>query len=92
MPVLHSVSYVAKIASVAKLSEKTKRYAVNILKKAEQKQLLAGKDPTGMAAAALYLASLKTGEHITQKDISLYSEITDVTVRNRCKTLKELNI
>ncbi len=37
MPVLHSVSYVAKIASVAKLSEKTKRCAVNILKKSRAK-------------------------------------------------------
>ena len=36
MPIVDSVSCIAKIASIANLSEKTKRYAIKFLKKAEQ--------------------------------------------------------
>ena len=49
MPIVDSVSCIAKIASIVNLSEKTKRYAIKFLKKAEQEQILAGKDPMGMA-------------------------------------------
>jgi len=92
MPVVDSVSCIAKIASIANLSEKTKRYAIKFLKKAEQEQILAGKDPMGMAGSALYLASIMTDEHITQKDIAMAAGTTEVTIRNRCKNLRSLNI
>ena len=92
MPVVDSVSCIAKIASIANLSEKTKRYAIKFLKKAEQEQILAGKDPMGMAGSALYLASIVTDEHITQKDIAMAAGTTEVTIRNRCKNLRSLNV
>ena len=92
MPVVDSISCIAKIASAANLSEKTKRYAMKFLKKAEQEQILAGKDPMGMAGSALYLASIKTGEQITQKTIALAAGTTEVTIRNRCKNLRFLDV
>jgi transcription initiation factor TFIIB len=92
MPVADSGQCIARIASQAGLSEKTKRYAIKILKKAQQDQLLAGKDPMGMAASALYLASLKIGEKIAQRQIALAAGVTEVTIRNRCKGLKLLDI
>jgi transcription initiation factor TFIIB len=88
MPVIDPISCIAKISSNTKLSEKTKRCAVEILRKAESGQMMAGRDPMGMAASALYLASLKTGNNITQKSIAEASGITEVTIRNRCKNLK----
>lgn len=88
MPIPNSVSCIAKIASGATLSEKTKRSAANILKKAEDKGIIAGKDPMGMAAAALYLSCLKTGQNVTQSVIAKAAGMTEVTVRNRCKSLK----
>ena len=42
----------------------------------------------GLAAAALYIACLYTSEHKTQRSISEASGVTEVTVRNRCKTLR----
>jgi len=90
MPVIDPVSCIAKIASNTKLSEKTKRYAVKILRKAESEQMMAGKDPMGMAASALYLASLETGNNITQRSIAEASGVTEVTIRNRCKNLKTI--
>ena len=92
MPVVDSVQCIARIASRAGMSEKTKRYAIKILKKAEESQSLAGKDPMGLAASSLYLASLKTGEKISQKQVALASGVTEVTIRNRCKGLKLLAI
>jgi transcription initiation factor TFIIB len=90
MPVVDSVSCIAKIASNADLSEKTKRHAMKILKKAEKQNALAGKHPMGLAASALYLASATLEENITQKDIADAAGITEVTIRNRCKSLRTI--
>ena len=49
----------------------------------------AGKDPMGLAAAALYLACLQSNENKTQREIADASGVTEVTVRNRCKGLKD---
>ncbi|AFS82383.1 transcription initiation factor IIB [Candidatus Nitrosopumilus sediminis] len=88
MPVIDSVSCIAKIASNAELSEKTKRHAIKILKNAEKQNALAGKHPMGVAASALYLACINLEENRTQKDIADAAGITEVTIRNRCKNLK----
>jgi transcription initiation factor TFIIB len=62
MPVVDPVKCVARIASKAGLSEKTKRKALEILKKAEEGKISAGKDPMGLAAAALYVACVMNGK------------------------------
>lgn len=90
IPVADSVSCIAKIASNAELSEKTKRHAMKILKKAEKQNALAGKHPMGLAASALYLASIDLEENRTQKDIADAAGITEVTIRNRCKGLRTI--
>ena len=90
MPVVDSVQCIARIASQIGLSEKTKRHAMKILNKAEQNKIVSGKDPMGLAASALYLASLETGENTTQKTLALAAGVTEVTIRNRCKSLKSL--
>lgn len=89
MPVINPVSSVARIASIAGLSERTKRKAQEYLEHATRVEASAGKDPMGLAAAALYLACLVTKENKTQKDIAVASGITEVTIRNRCKGLKD---
>ena len=89
MPVVDPVSCISRIASKINLTEKTRRVAVIILKNAQERKESAGKDPMGITAAALYLACIKTGESITQKNISDASGVTEVTVRNRCKSLRE---
>ena len=88
MPVVDSIKCVSRIASKVGITEKTKRCAIRILKVAKENKESAGKDPMGLAAAALYIACLQTGEHKTQRSISEASSITEVTVRNRCKTLR----
>jgi len=90
MPVVDSVQNVARIASKIGLSEKTKRYAIEILRKAEENKISAGKNPMGLAASALYLSCVKTGEEHSQREIAEAANITSVTVRNRYKGLLEL--
>jgi transcription initiation factor TFIIB len=89
MPVMDSILCVARIASRIDIAEKTKRHAVSVLKKAQKYEVSAGKDPMGLAAAALYLACVKNGEDRTQRDIAEAANVTEVTIRNRYKGLKE---
>jgi transcription initiation factor TFIIB len=82
------VKCIAKLANNTNLSEKTKRQAFNIMKEVTENEISAGKDPMGVAATVLYISCIKTGENISQKDISHAAGITDVTLRNRFRDLK----
>ena len=90
MPVADPVNGIARIASIAGLGEKTKRKAIALLNKAKKIGMVAGKDPMGLAAAALYLSCIAEGGDTTQKNISDASGVTEVTIRNRCTGLKPL--
>ncbi len=90
MPVVDPVKGVSRIASIANLTEKSKRKAISILEKAKKLGIVAGKDPMGIAAAALYLACISTGETKSQKEISIASGVTEVTIRNRCAGLRKM--
>jgi transcription initiation factor TFIIB len=82
------VKCIAKLANNTKLSEKTKRHALDIMDKVTENEISAGKDPMGVAATVLYMSGIKTGENITQKEISNAAGVTEVTLRNRFKDLK----
>ncbi|KAF6242535.1 transcription initiation factor IIB [Nitrosopumilus sp. b1] len=88
MPVVDPIKCVARIASKAGLNEKTKREATKILQTAEEVKISAGKDPMGLAAAALYVACVTNGENKTQRDVAEAAGVTEVTIRNRYKGLK----
>jgi transcription initiation factor TFIIB len=93
MPISDPLTYVSKIAEKNGVSGKTQGAAIAILREARRKRVAAGKDPMGMAAAALYIACLQNNEKITQKDIAEAAGVTEVTVRNRYKALKiQLNL
>ncbi len=89
MPIADPLTYISKIAEKNGISGKTQGEAIGILRMARQKRAVAGKDPMGLAAAALYIACLQNNEKVTQKDISDAAGVTEVTVRNRYKTLKK---
>ena len=93
MPIAAPLTYVSKIAEKTGISGKTQGAAIQILREARRKRVAAGKDPMGMAAAALYIACLQHNEKITQNDIAEAAGVTEVTVRNRYKALKnQLNL
>jgi transcription initiation factor TFIIB len=87
------LTWVSKIAEKNEISGKTQGDAIAILREARRKRFVAGKDPMGLAAAALYIACLLNNEKKSQKNIAEAAGVTEVTVRNRYKTLKkQLNI
>jgi transcription initiation factor TFIIB len=90
LPAFDHMKNIVKVANKANLNEKTKRKAMDIMYYINEKELPAGKIPTGIAATALYIACLKTGEKISQTDIAHAAGITEVTLRNRYKDMKDL--
>ena len=90
IPIVDPMKCVSRVANKAKLNEKTKRQGAEIMNNVIQRETLsAGKDPMGLAASVLYLASLNTGENITQANIADAAGVTEVTIRNRVKDLKK---
>jgi len=92
MPVIDPIQCIARISSKLKIPEKTKRDAAKILKEAQERKESSGKDPMGLAASALYISCVKNGISITQRQVAEAAGITEVTIRNRCKGLKQANI
>ena len=90
MPIPDPKNYVSKIATKAGIPEKTQVEAIKLLDEMEKKGAVVGKDPIGIASAALYIACVLTGVKKTQKDIAEAAGVTEVTVRNRYKGLKEV--
>ncbi len=89
MPIPAAQLRVPKIASKVDVGETTQQRAVEILREAERLKTTAGKDPMGLAAAALYIACVMNDEKRTQKMIADAAGVTEVTIRNRYKGLKE---
>ncbi|MCD6538125.1 hypothetical protein J7L18_05885 [Candidatus Bathyarchaeota archaeon] len=87
-----ALSFLARIAGEADLPSGALETAAKILREANEKRASLGKDPRGLAAAALYIASKMQGWNVTQKELARAANITEVTVRNRyrqlCRALK----
>jgi transcription initiation factor TFIIB len=75
------------------LSNDVQAKTIEILKKAANEELTSGRGPTGLAAAALYIATILCGERRTQREVADVAGVTEVTIRNRYKELaKKLDI
>ncbi|MFX1295518.1 MAG: transcription initiation factor IIB family protein [Promethearchaeota archaeon] len=79
-------SYINKL----NLSNEVERQALEIIQLSKESNIILGKDPKGVAAAAIYMACIKNGEHRSQSAISTATGITEVTLRNRFKELKAI--
>jgi transcription initiation factor TFIIB len=82
-------SYVPRFTSDLGLSEEVERRARQLLDNAKQQGVHSGKSPVGLAAAAVYAASLLTNEKVTQSEVSEVANISEVTIRNRYHELLE---
>ncbi len=93
VPLTDPAHYVPKFTAALKLSGHVQERAISLLKKAITKGLISGRGPTGVAAAAVYIASAMYGERRTQKEVADVAGVTEVTIRNRYRELKkELNL
>ena len=89
MPIDDPMDYATKIAEKAGVSSDVEGLAIKIIREAKNNRATMGKDPSGLAAAALYIASRQKKEKITQKRLAKAAGLTQVTVRNRTKGLIE---
>jgi len=81
------INFIPRFCAELKLSGRTQNRAAELLKLAKKYHLTAGKAPTGLAGAALYVAAIQEGERRTQKEISLAAGVTEATIRNRYKEM-----
>ena len=88
--IMSPISYISRIGSntIPPINVQTQQRAVKLLNELNGKE---GKDPVGLAAAALYYCCCLKGWDYTQRTIALAAGITEVTIRNRIKDmLKQL--
>jgi len=87
------IYFIDRLINVLDIKPTVYPKAKELIEKAKEKGITAGKDPAGLAAAAVYIAAILQGEKITQKDVAKAANVTEVTVRNRFKELvQKLNI
>jgi transcription initiation factor TFIIB len=82
--------YVSKVGNAIPASEKTKRRALelaDIINKKDMNTYTCGKDPMGIAATVLFIASASNGENVTQTEIATAAGLTTVTIRCRLKEI-----
>jgi len=87
IPPLKPSQYITKFSNQLAMAGKVEEIAHKILANARELKLTSGRGPTGIAAAASYIASVLTGERKTQREIAEIAQVTEVTIRNRYKEL-----
>ena len=81
--------YISRFCSELKLSGEVQSKTAEILKMEDDKELTSGRGPTGVSAAAIYIASILCNERRTQREVADIAGVTEVTIRNRYKELTE---
>ena len=87
MPVDDPTYYVTKVAEKAKVSSDVEGLAINLMNEAKRRYATTGKDPSGLAAAIIYLSARMLKEKATQAQLAKAANVTEVTVRNRKRDL-----
>jgi len=82
-------SYVPRFVSDLDLSDEVERTARELLTDAADQGVTSGKSPVGLAAAAIYAASLLANQKVTQSQVSEVTDVSEVTIRNRYQELLE---
>lgn len=79
--------YIRRFCSELHVSNAVVQRTLNILEQAESKNLTMGKGPTGVAAAAIYMACINCNERRTQFEVAKVAFVTEVTIRHRYKEM-----
>jgi transcription initiation factor TFIIB len=79
--------YISRFCSELKLSGATQKKTLDLLQQSHKKELTSGRGPTGVAAAAIYIAAILCNERRTQREVADIAGVTEVTIRNRYKEM-----
>jgi transcription initiation factor TFIIB len=80
-------SFLSSIITNLKVSQKVHILSSKIIDVLKKNGLAEGKDPAGIAAAVVYIATTVLDEKKTQKDVAKAANVTEVTVRNRYRDI-----
>lgn len=83
------MDYVSRFCSELKLSGEIQTRTMEILKNATEREITSGRGPTGVAAAAIYIAAIEGNIKKTQREVADIAGVTEVTIRNRYKELTD---
>ncbi len=89
VPKQEEKNYISKFAVNLGMSGAVEDIGSKIIDVARHLKLTAGKDPSGMGAAATYMAGIIADDKRTQGVIAISAGVTEVTIRNRYKELKD---
>jgi transcription initiation factor TFIIB len=81
VPMIDPIKCVAKIANKLDVGERTKREAISIMNNIISRGLATGKDPMGLAAAALYITCVGREEKVNQDDLAEAAGVSVMTLR-----------
>ncbi|MFW9909158.1 MAG: transcription initiation factor IIB [Candidatus Thorarchaeota archaeon] len=87
VPLPSAQDLIPRLSSDLFLKGRTVKKATEIIKEAKERYITMGKDPGGIAGAALYIAGILEDDRRTQREIANVSRVTEVTIRNRYKEL-----
>lgn len=82
--------YIPRFISNLGLSNEVEIKALDIIDLTSSNSVLIGKNPTGLAAAAIYLACRYLNVRKSQSTISEFTNVSSVTIRKRYKELNEI--
>lgn len=82
--------FVPRFASELDLPDHIRREAFDLAKRAENAGLTTGSQPTGVAAACLYLVAQDHGSSLTQTRLAAVADTSTVTIRNHRRKLNGL--
>ena len=89
IPPVFPSRYISKFSNQLLVAGKAENVAATIIEIAKNLHLTSGRGPTGIAAAATYIASILVGERKTQREVANIANVTEVTIRNRYKELMD---
>ncbi|MHA1147261.1 MAG: transcription initiation factor IIB [Promethearchaeota archaeon] len=85
------IALVPKYISKLQLGQDVHRMTIELINQYKSKATISGKDPKGICAGAIYLATkILKQNFITQKEIAQVIGVTEVTLRSRYKELAKI--
>ena len=89
MPELQPEKYDPALASEVGIDERISRKAYTLLRRARHNGLMAGMDPRGLAAGALYISGLSEEKHAIQDKLAIAAGVSSFTLRKRAHLLQK---
>jgi transcription initiation factor TFIIB len=90
IPIATPQNYISRLCGQLHLNGETQKIVKELLVEAGEKGLITGRSPLAIVGALIYIASHLTGDKRTQSEVALAANVTEVTIRNRYKELKNI--